>query len=125
MFSRRSFWRFRIEFRDHGLAERLERVQVAEERRLGGHHRLDDLLLQAIGERRAQQADQVADRVQLQLAHDRRQPGLDQVLLAVLQDDRAALAEQLADEVEVLVRHGVEPFPRRKNGDGTKMAPGV
>ena len=92
---------------NHHLAQGLERVMIAKERALGGDHRLDDLTAQTVARIAAQLSDQLADRVQVSLAEDRREPAFDEVLLVRVEKDRAALIQQLADHVEILVRHGI------------------
>src|SRR4051812_38571941 len=78
-------------------------MDVAEERRLVGGHRLDDGAVQLAKPLGAQARDQVAQRGQALAAYDRRQARVDQVCLARLEDDRGALVDQLPDEIEVRV----------------------
>src|SRR5262249_41590521 len=56
--------------------------------------------------------DQLPNRVQLQLADDRRQPGFDEIFLARVQHNRAAVQDQLPDSVELLRSHQ-SPFKIR------------
>ena len=70
------------QFGEHDRPQRLERMQVAEERRLGDRHRLDDAALHpAELAFRVRLVEQLADRGVTQLVGERRQARLGQVLL--------------------------------------------
>src|SRR5262249_6130796 len=103
--------------RDHHGAQRFERVVVAEEQRLRGDHRLDDLPIQAVAWLRAHLRDQFAERVQLEPAHDGRQARFDQIALVRVQGDGAALQQESANDIEVQVGH--------EGADGHPAPPGA
>ena len=75
----------------HLLPQRFERMMIAEERCLRGHHRLDNLLLQAVARLGPQVSNQLGDGIHAMPADNGRQTALDEILLAVVQDNRAVL----------------------------------
>ena len=90
-------------------AEQVERDLVAEEERLVGRHRLDDLDDERLGAGALELLDEPAEPVHAGLAGDRQQPALDQILLVGGQREPGPLLEQLAQIIVIEWSHARSP----------------
>jgi hypothetical protein len=97
------------------LLQHLEGRDVAEERRLVGGHRLDDLAAQR-DVRPLEHVDQLRQRIEAARFRDRQQPRLDQVLLAVLEHDPGLVEHEHSHVVEVLRSNRHETLDTPWNG---------
>ena len=87
----------------------LERALVAEEERLVGRHRLDDLYGERLGVGSLQFGNQAGEIEQAVLARDRHQPAFDQIVLLRRQHEAGADFQQLAEEIVIRRGHGLAP----------------
>jgi hypothetical protein len=106
----------REQLRKQDVAERVEGMPIAEERRLVGGHRLDHLALQRAVTRALEPSDELAQRSEPGLARDRRQARLDEVSLPVLEHDRGLLVHELPDVVELGARERHDAAPTAAPG---------
>ena len=87
--------------RNDGVAKMLERKLVAEEERLVGHHRFDDLDDERLRIRSLEPLHQLRQAGEPGLARDRQQPAFDQVLLVGGEHQPGSLLHELAQIIVV------------------------
>src|SRR5262249_23258747 len=97
---------------DH-VAKMIERHLVAEEERLVGRHRLDDVDNHPLRAWPLQLRNQTGEIEQTSLARDWQQTALDQIVLLSREHEAGPLLEQLAQEFIIVGRHERAPRNRR------------
>ena len=110
---RRSRARAAMQRRHDGFAEMIERNSVAEEKRLVGRHRLDDIDDERFGIGALELLHQRGEVVETGLAHDRQQPAFDQIMLVRSKHETGTRFQEIAQIVVVERGHGRPPWNRR------------
>ncbi len=101
--------------RDHLLAKGIEGMEIAEEPRLVGSERSDDLVTKAVFPAR-RTLDQFGDRPESLLSCQWSQPGLDQVLLVLAEGDGALPRTSWRTKVESAIETVIGAARRSPGG---------
>ena len=82
--------------------QRLEGLDVAEEKRLVGGHRFDDLAANVLAAKTTHEVAEIVDRVEPLVAGQRSEASFEQVALGFVEDDAGVLIDGLTQEPQVV-----------------------